>query len=108
MKRQRQVFAAFENYACQSRIKKEKKANANAHLQRELVVKAYGALKRHYLEMKRIKRDKILWQAHSTNEQFFAVGVTMRSQMDKARPEIARTNEDLKLVKKGMIEIKLI
>jgi hypothetical protein len=42
----------------------------------------YEGWKRNMLEMKRIRSDRILWQAHTTNDEFFAVGITMSSQMN--------------------------
>jgi hypothetical protein len=44
-----------------------------------------------------------LWKAHTSKEEFFAVGITMTNQMLTNKQQV----EDVTLTKKGTIEIKL-
>ena len=64
---------------------------------------AFNKLKDYDSIRKRIRNDKILWKAHTSKEEFFAVGITMTNQMLTNKQQV----EDVTLTKKGTIEIKL-
>jgi len=105
-KRARQALAAFANNVPYRRMQRAKAKAAEEQWENWRIINCYKALKSHYETRKRIKSDKILWQAHSTNAEFFNVGVTLSSAM--LRPDHAESNEDMTLTRKEKIKINLI
>ena len=105
-RRARQTIAALARNVPHRRMKKAKQKAAIEQWENWRLFNCYKAFKDFYETRKRIKNDKILWQAHNTNAAFFNVGITMASQM--IRPDHVESTDDMTLTRKEKIKINLI
>jgi hypothetical protein len=73
------VFKALAGYVAYRQMKKARKNAAIEQRDQSLYKRAFTCLKLNYEANLKIKNDRILWQAHNTNEEFFQVGITLTS-----------------------------
>ena len=75
------VIKCLEENKQQRLTKKAKVAKAEQMCRRQLQSQAFQRLSGYYRTRRTIRSDKLLWQAATTNEEFFKVGVTVGSGM---------------------------
>ena len=82
---QEHTLKALSKYMQHSLCKKAKIAKANRFARHKLQQAALTDWRTTVAMIKRIKGDKLLWQAHSSNNEFFSVSVKVAATMENKR-----------------------
>ena len=80
-----QTVKALGSYMQYSLIKKARLAKAKRFARQKLQQNALSDWRAQVAMIKRIKGDKLLWQAHSTSNEFFSVSVKVAATMENKR-----------------------
>ena len=81
-RQKRLISGALMNHVRHSLVKKAKVVKAIKFGQSKLIGRAMIEWGRQVAAMKRIRGDKLLWQAHTQNSEFFSVSVRVGAVLD--------------------------